>query len=243
MQAQRNQLERDGFTVLPGMFSPEEVGDRLGGLEEAFARSGNGVLRSSRAIYGARNVAQLWPGVVDAWRKAPLVDFARAVLGPGAGLVRVLFFDKSPEQSWTLPFHRDMTIAVMDNTVKVAGFSHPTRKAGVAHLEATEELLERMLILRIHLDPMTVDNGPLSLLPGSHRTDLAGPPEEAVTPLGPAGDVLAMRPLVMHGSRHTRPGNTEHRRILHLELAGVERPAHELEWHMFVPIRHGVASS
>lgn len=181
----------------------------------------------------------LWPDAAQVWRAPALVAFVSDTLGPVAGLVRTLYFDKPPEQSWTLPFHRDMTIAVRDASVPVAGFAHPTRKAGVPHLEAPPSLLERMLTLRIHLDAMTEENGPLSLIPGSHRHE--APPEEsgdAVTPLGPAGDVLAMRPLVLHGSRHTRAGVSLHRRILHLEFAADPTLPGGLAWHTFLPVRH-----
>src|SRR4029077_6153806 len=114
--------------------------------------------------------------------------FVTQVLGPSAGLVRGLYFDKPPEQSWALPFHRDKTIAVRDNRKLGAGFPNPTMKAGVPHVEAPDYILERMLTLRIHLDPMTLENGPLSLMPGSHRPENAS--AETVMPLGSAGDVL-----------------------------------------------------
>ena len=39
------------------------------------------------------------------------------------------------------------------------------------------------------------------------------------SPLSAAGDVFAMRPLLLHASRAPQPGCPLHRRILHLEFA------------------------
>lgn len=228
------QLDRDGFTILLAVFTPAEVAEMADSLDDAFARSDAGVLRSARAIYGARNLLQLWPAAATVWRKPVLVDFVLDALGPEAGVVRGLFFDKPPEQSWTLPPHRDLTIAVKDNSSPGLSFSNPTTKAGVPHVAAPTSLLEKMLTLRVHLDPMTADNGPLTLIPGSHRGESAADP---VTPLGPAGDVLAMRPLVVHGSRHTAADNALRRRIVHLELTGVCHLPEGMKWHDYIRVR------
>ena len=49
------------------------------------------------------------------------------------------------------------------------------------------------------------------------------------------GDVLAMRPLLLHRSEETRPGCTLHRRILHLEFAGCPTLPDDYQWHSFIP--------
>ena len=107
--------------------------------------------------------------------------------------------------------------------------------AGVDHVEASTELLEKMLTLRIHLDDVTDDNGPLQVIPGSHVTGKsAGRYELAPTKiLCHVGDVLAMRPLVSHASAHSTPGLEMHRRILHLEFAGVDHLRDGFQWHQF----------
>src|SRR5262249_2507786 len=156
-------------------------------------------------------------------RRPPLPEVLDAVLGPGCGLVRVLFFDKPPEASWALPWHKDLTVAVRDNTLPSAHFGRPTRKAGLPHVEAPAWLLERMLTARVHLDEVTEENGPLRVLPGSHRAgkELNAGAAEPRSILAGRGDVLLMRPLLAHASGHSAPGTARHRRILHLEFAGV----------------------
>src|SRR6185295_1284359 len=107
------------------------------------------------------NLVQLWPGVAHAWMQPPLPTMLAETLGPEFGLVRVLYFDKPPEQTWALPWHKDLTIAVKDNRLPSALFSKPTRKAGVPHVVAPRSVLEAMLTARIHLDDVTEENGPL----------------------------------------------------------------------------------
>jgi ectoine hydroxylase-related dioxygenase (phytanoyl-CoA dioxygenase family) len=159
------------------------------------------------------------------------------VLGPHFGLVRGLFFDKPPARSWALPWHKDMTIAVKDNRVPSRHFAKPTMKAGVPHVEAPRAVLERMLTVRIHLDPMTAFNGPLKVLPGTHRTRQAMP-SPTVSPhpvLGDAGDVLVMRPLLSHASGRSDPETRSHRRVLHLEFAADPNLPDGYEWRRFIP--------
>ena len=81
-------------------------------------------------------------------------------------------------------------------------FSRPTQKAGVPHVIASDELLRQMLTLRIHLDEVTDENGPLRVIPQSHiSSDSVGlGVDHAVTIYASAGDVLAMRPLISHAS-------------------------------------------
>ena len=77
-----------------------------------------------------------------------------------------------------------------------------------------------MLTLRIHLDDMTEENGPLHVLPGSHHTKEDTTHTASGQPIHlRGGDVFAMRPLLTHSSTCSRPGTTLHRRILHLEFA------------------------
>lgn len=161
----------------------------------------------------------------------------RQVLGEHFGLVRGLFFDKPPDKTWTLPWHKDMSIAVADNTLASAHFSRPTCKAGVPHVIASDEVLRRMLTLRIHLDDVTNENGPLRVIPESHKsaTCRGRGTEAAVTVFASAGDVLAMRPLIDHSSGSSLPGTTRHRRILHLEFAADEELPDGYRWFHFTP--------
>ena len=153
-------------------------------------------------VYALRNLLEVFPDASQLCNRQPLTGLLREVLGENAGLVRGLFFDKPPERSWSLPWHKDLTIAVRDNHLAPAQFRHPTRKAGVPHVEAPRCVLESMLTLRIHLDDATEENGALRVMPGSHRLAEVATQHEQVGTLmtARAGDVLAMRRVQFEGS-------------------------------------------
>lgn len=233
-----NVMEQDGFAIVPGVLRPERVDAALAELtrrlevpeEATFVRSQRG------NVYAARNVVTLWPEAADLWRVEPLPGLLETLLGPRFGLVRVLFFDKPPEQTWSLPWHKDLTVAVRDNRLPSTHFARPTRKAGVPHVEAPRDVLEAMLTVRIHLDDVTDENGPLQVLPGSHATGKVLRLVGAATPiLVKRGDVLLMRPLLTHGSSASKPGTAMHRRILHLEFAARPELPDGYAWHDFIP--------
>jgi len=181
-------------------------------------------------------VLAIWPRAASVWREPELSNALTAVLGPGHGIVRALFFDKPPQQSWALPWHKDLTIAVRDNRLTSPFFSKPTRKAGVPHVEAPQETLEQMLTVRIHLDPVTDENGPLKVIPGSHRTgkSLNSDRGDVRVVHAQRGDVLLMRPLLAHCSGRSADNTSLHRRILHLEFAAAGSLRDGFGWYDFV---------
>jgi hypothetical protein len=223
-------LHRDGYVMLPGLFSAAEMERIRSECAEALARAGNSLLTTGGSAYGARNLLAYWPGAHGLAQAVYRTTDLREILGPDAGVVRGLYFDKPPGHSWALPWHRDLNIAVKEHQPSNV-FLKPTTKAGVPHVEAATELLSRMLTLRIHLDAMTANNGPLRVIPGSHRLDSPAREEQVVLNCD-AGDVLLMRPLLLHASGHSAE-NAGHRRIVHLECAPSPELPDRYEWHTF----------
>lgn len=165
------------------------------------------------------------------------------MLGSEFGLVRVLYFDKPPERTWSLPWHKDLTIAIDPPEILPAGaprgsWNKLTHKAGIPHVEADAEVLAHMLTLRIHLDSADQENGALWVIPGSHRTgktlDLSGGNRTCIEVA--AGDVLAMRPMLAHSSGSSADGTHRHRRVLHCEFSGVRELPHGFRWRDFHPV-------
>ncbi len=234
-----SEVLESGFAILPHIFSAEEVDALARELSTVLNRTDEveGPIRDKvGTVYAGRNLLRIFEPVKTIWRRPPLLELLREVLGPDVGLVRVLFFNKPPERTWALPWHKDLTIAVKPHSGESTVFSKPTLKAGVPHVEASREVLEAMLTLRIHLDDMTEVNGPLLVVPGSHR--LGKVPvasyETAQTILGSRGDVLAMRPMLAHRSISSCEGTMLHRRILHLEFTGLPHLPEGFEWHDFI---------
>ncbi|MCA9025574.1 MAG: phytanoyl-CoA dioxygenase family protein [Planctomycetaceae bacterium] len=231
----RLQLDRDGGVVLIGVINRRRL-DWLSALLALLPRD-EAVRERDGAVYASRNVLELCPALIEAWRTERLTELLGDVLGAEVGLVRGLYFDKPPQQTWALPWHKDLTIAVRE-PIEAEGYSKPRLRAGVWHCEPPVEVLQAMLTLRIHLDEVTEENGPLQVLSGSHRTGkpLRIDDFQPQPVLVNAGDVFAMRPLLAHCSGRSREGTQRHRRVLHLEFAGMPKLPGGHEWHAFHPV-------
>jgi ectoine hydroxylase-related dioxygenase (phytanoyl-CoA dioxygenase family) len=109
------------------------------------------------------------------------------------------------------------------------------------HVKTPAEVLERMLTARLHLDDATEENGPLKVIPGSHRTGrrLVLGDVAPRTILAQAGDVLLMRSMLAHASNRSHPDTSQHRRILHLEFAAGPTLPDGYAWHTFLPAAQG----
>ena len=85
--------------------------------------------------------------------------------------------------------------------------------------------LSRIVALRVHLDDSRGDNGPLRVIPGTHRRGLLSDAEinQVVQRAAPvdclvtAGGIVAMRPLILHAS--SKAETARPRRVLHIEYA------------------------
>jgi hypothetical protein len=229
-------FDQAGFTILRGVFDDAQAMAIIAGIERGLSHSPNAARSSRGAVYAARNILEFWPPAKSIWRKPTITSFLSDVLGPSFGLVRGLYFDKPPERTWSLPWHQDLTVAVKEHR-PADGFSKPTTKEGVPHFESPTELLERMATVRIHLDAVGDDNGPLEVVEGSHKfgkqINLQAGPISAIH--ADVGDCLIMRPLLVHASGSSHADTSRHRRILHLEFAADAAPSPGLEWHTFVP--------
>ena len=234
-----NALEDDGFYTIAGAISGDQCDQMLRQIEAA-SESNTASIRSSKGtVYAARNLIETLDDLPALIQSTGLDHHLKEAIGDSFGLVRVLYFDKPSDRSWVLPFHKDLTIAVEDNSHPSDHFSKPTRKSGVDHVEASEAILENMLTLRIHLDEVTEANGPLQVIPGSHQSGktVVAYAKDSVKILVNRGDVLAMRPMISHASGHTDPDKKLHRRILHLEFCGMPELPDGYRWKNFLPCR------
>jgi hypothetical protein len=216
-------LDRDGVCLWPESLPEPVVAD----LE---ARLGSGTGFERRPV-GLASL-QEWPGGTF------LPDRIAEILGPGARPVRALLMGKAAgQENWAIPWHQDMTLALKEPR-DVPGFGPWTNKAHFYHAQAPAAVMEGMLATRIHLDACGTGQGPLKVLPGSHRggkwTDAEieawAAQTEPTTLLAARGDVGFMRPLVLHGS--DRAADPAPRRVLHVEWAAAPLPC-GLAWAWF----------
>jgi ectoine hydroxylase-related dioxygenase (phytanoyl-CoA dioxygenase family) len=140
--------------------------------------------------------------------REPLIQQLADQLCPaGNHLLRAIFFNKTAKGNWLVPWHQDIVI----------------KDAHRAWTPTAAEL-GRILACRIHLDPADRANGCLRVIPGSHTCGILPDAEiESWRAHGPivdceaaAGDVLWMRPLLLHASSKAAHANP--RRVIHLEF-------------------------
>jgi len=226
-------METHGFAIVPGLLSVDEIA-RLIQLVSLHTAENDSARSRAGQTYAIRNLFSEVPAIRTLAESGPLKELAMFILGGSATPVKATLFDKTETANWKVPWHQDVTIAV-DRRADLAGFGPWTEKAGVIHVQPPAEILENMIALRLHLDNCDATNGTLLVLPGSHGEGrlrdegierwkgVAAP----VTCSANAGDVLAMRPLLVHASASSTASAP--RRVVHIEYAGGTLPG-GLHW-------------
>lgn len=224
-------FQRDGYSIHEGVVSSDEVA----ALRQAVDAIPNGEeVRRKRSVYGVRNLLEICPAIPTLATNARIRQFATAVLGANAFAVRAIFFDKVPDANWSLFWHQDNVIAVKER-LDVPGFVGWSRKAGVWQVQPPVEILAQMIAVRIHLDDCQANNGPLRVLPGSHRfgwlddqlDDWKRDVPEVICTVR-SGGIVTMCPLTLHASGASEA--VGHRRVIHIEYAAADLPA-GLQWN------------
>ncbi|MBI2929037.1 MAG: phytanoyl-CoA dioxygenase family protein [Verrucomicrobia bacterium] len=228
----RQAVQEHGYAVVPEALPQSAVDSLVAALAEA--TKAPAVSQRRQGDYAMRNLLQLVPAVRALAASPELRALVEPVIGAEAFAVRGLFFDKTPGANWKVTWHQDFAIAVQ-RRVEVCGFGPWSVKAGVVHVQPPAEVLEKMLTVRVHLDDCDESNGPLQVLPGSHRAGKLSAEEirawrarvPAVTCCVSRGGAVLMRPLLLHASSPAR--QPAHRRVVHLEFAAGPLPG-GLEW-------------
>ncbi|WP_406695267.1 phytanoyl-CoA dioxygenase family protein [Singulisphaera sp. Ch08] len=225
-------LERAGFAIVTDVIDSRVVSELINAID-AIPPQGL-VLERGGNVYAMRNVLSLLPASRELAESEAMIRLTRAILGPGAFVVRGLLFDKTPAANWGVPWHQDLTIAVKART-ETAGYGPWTVKGGIPHVQPPVSVLEQMLTVRVHLDDSDDERGPLRVVPGSHAAGRLGaeatrewltrvPPQ---TCLVPRGGALLMRPLILHASSPAEASGR--RRVIHLEYAAAPLPG-DVTW-------------
>jgi ectoine hydroxylase-related dioxygenase (phytanoyl-CoA dioxygenase family) len=223
-------LERNGFVLTKPLFSAPEIAlliDKLEKPQNASQEPRRGGIRDVLDnIRELRNIAD-HPAVRT---------LAEQVLGSSSFVVRTTLFDKTGAANWKVPWHQDVTIAVSERR-ETPDYGPWSIKAGILHVQPPSEVLERMLTIRIHLDPCPATNGALRVMPGTHRLGRLNQnlvaehidENRALTCEAAAGEALVMRPLLLHTSSPSK--HPAHRRVMHFDFATGELD-NGLTWRM-----------
>lgn len=148
--------------------------------------------------------------------------------------VQCTYFEKSASTNWLVAIHQDLSIPVQ-NRVEHPSLTGWSQKEGVWYVQPPTEVLRELVALRVHLDPCGESDGPLRVVPGSHRLGRLGAASaiEARKTLGeticvvPQGVLMVMRPLLLHAS--SKASGQSRRRVLHI-LFGPPLLPYGLQW-------------
>ena len=195
---------------------------------------GETVKQRKSVAFGVRNLANVAPFIKEFAYSEPVRKLIKPVGGDKAQIVRAIFFDKTPQANWKVPFHQDLTIAVKEKK-ETDSFSAWTFKANILHVQPPISVLENIVALRVHLDKTDDSNGALRIIPGSHRFGRLSPEKIQELRLKnkieicsvEKGGAMLMRPLLLHASSSAE--NASHRRVLHFEFSSEKLPGN-LEW-------------
>lgn len=215
-------LEESGSALVPAVLAPDDC-DRIADLVQALGAAGAGT-RSLLAQPWCAALARrlLQHPVLSGWMPA------------GSVAVQCTFFEKSAAINWLVPVHQDLGIPVAERV------DHPalrawSEKEGSLFVQPPADFLAQLIAVRLHLDPCTAQDGPLRVIPGTHRRGHIADEEAIalrsrgleVTLCAAKGDALVMRPLLLHAS--SKATGTGRRRVLHFLFAPAD-PPHGLRW-------------
>lgn len=214
MIALSSELERAGFTLAPDVVNAERR-DHL--LRLATPALGAGAVHHRGGdAFAARGLLRKVHQLRGLLEACGIDALASAALGDRAVSLDATFFDKHARANWTVPGHQDRIVAVAATTTR----KHRIRD-GIAYAELDAKTLAGLVALRIHFDPTDGETGALCVVPGSHLDGVMPsgqipnvPLDQYVPCAAGAGDILILRPLLLHRSSPSR--GEGQRRVLHV---------------------------
>lgn len=220
MTALSAELETAGFTLARNFVNPES---RALLLRLTSPATGSGAVHHrSGGAFAARGLLRKVSELSRLLEACGIDALASAVLGDRAAPLDATFFDKHARANWTVPGHQDRIVAVAATTAR----KHRIRE-GIAYAELDARTLAGLVALRIHFDPTDSETGALCVVPGSHLDGVMPsghisnvPLDQYVPCAAGAGDVLVLRPLLLHRSSPSR--GEGQRRVLHVVYGSQE---------------------
>jgi ectoine hydroxylase-related dioxygenase (phytanoyl-CoA dioxygenase family) len=219
-------LEEQGFEIIPEVLNTVVVSSLTAAIESSAVYRSRAGMRHALEIEAVRLLAT----------DSRLISLAQQALGDGATPFRATLFENSSKSNWLVVWHQDTALPLRDRH-DVNGWGPWSVKEGAVCAHAPAWALEQALAIRVHLDDSTADNGPLRVLPATHKLgilsddaicELAKRTQAVACRIG-SGGLLLMKPLLVHASSKITNGTP--RRVLHIEYSarksfdgGIELP-------------------
>ncbi|MGJ8655376.1 MAG: phytanoyl-CoA dioxygenase family protein [Akkermansiaceae bacterium] len=216
-------LESDGFTIQPAIISSKQIELFRLEADRIVNETGTSCVRHLRKRSDLINKLSLSPLLLN-------------LLPTSMIPVRSILFDKSQNENWAVTWHQDLTITVTKQK-QIDGYGRWSLKDKLPHVQPPKKLLDNMVTIRLHLDDTPATNGALRVIPKSHL--LGKIPTNEVTKHAQnnevvceclSGDILLMKPLLLHSSRRSSLPGKNRRRVIHLEYARKDDLHPSLKW-------------
>jgi hypothetical protein len=185
-------------------------------------------------LAGSRSALSI-PWCADLARRLTVHPLLKCLLPHECAAVSCTLFEKSQERNWLVSFHQDLSIPVAQQ-LDHPGLSGWSNKENIWYVQPPVHVLEQLVAVRLHIDACDADNGPLRVIPGSHRLGRASREvvERVRSDSGEVvcsvqcGGALVMRPLLLHAS--SKSLSDSRRRVLHF-VFGPKLLPFGLRWH------------
>lgn len=213
-------IQQHGIEIIKGLI-PQYLIDNVKNELESVSKTID--------MYGIRNAEKKFGAIRQIANSKSVIEKADEILSDKAKIVRVIYFDKTPDKNWFVSWHQDKTVA-LNQKHNLTGWGPWTRKDNTHHVQPPLNVLNNMVTFRIHIDASNEDNGCLNVLQRSHQLgilkqneiNLLTKKEKPFPCIVDAGDTLIMRPHIVHSSN--KANNPKHRRVIHVEFSCFELP-------------------
>ena len=212
-QDQKDQLDQQGYLLLQGVLSPEQVAEVAARAEAVWAAEGDQAGAENYMEPGVRRLANL-ANKGEEFRRLlvhpAVLDAVRHVLGPRVRINMLNARDALPAARGTAvqPLHTDA--------------DHGAKADALGYLVCTAIWM---------LDPFTRENGATRLVPGTHRspalpkevlTDVLAPHPDEIYVTGQPGDVFIFNGHCWHAGGANRTDSS--RRAILAHYARADQP-------------------
>ena len=221
------ELQTKGYQIKKSTYTKTEIQKMLQILEQKKVAKKFGVRR-----FLVDN-SELLPIILNDKMRELIQAFSDKAL-----IIKSIYFDKPPNANWIVNWHQDITINV-DGRVEADDFKNWRVLKERTVVQPSVEILENILTVRIHLDDCRLTNGALQVIPNSHLNGITKVENvellnsKAVICEANQGDVLLMKPLILHASKRVQ--NNSNRRVIHIEFCDKELPK-GLSWNEEIEI-------
>src|SRR5271168_2905260 len=107
---------------------------------------------------GIRNLEKKFASIAKLASDRLVLRLAQSCLKGTPRLVRALFFDKTSANNWFVSWHQDKTVT-LNQRAALKGWGRWSLKEGVCHVQPPCSVLDRMVAIRVHVDPSDASSG------------------------------------------------------------------------------------